>query len=105
MEFHCLKPMEGWIRTLASMADHLQSEYLDWLFDWFDDERKGLNRDKCDWMQGHLIARTMIRMQQRYPDLYELMDGQRDRWWARQVGRLLMQGGHLFRCGRTRPLC
>ena len=88
--------MEAWIRALASMSDHLQSEYLDWLFDWFEDERKGLNRDKYDWMHGRLVARTMIRMQKLYPDLYEFMDGQRDRWWARQVSRLLAQGGTYF---------
>jgi uncharacterized protein YbaP (TraB family) len=88
--------MESWIRALASMSNHLQSEYLDWLFDWFEDERKGLNRDKYDWMRGRLVARTMLRMQKLYPDLYEFMDGQRDRWWARQVGRLLAQGGTYF---------
>ena len=38
----------------------------------------------------------MIRMRTYYPDLYEFMDGERNRWWARQIGTLLGQGGTYF---------
>ena len=58
--------------------------------------RHGLDRDKYDWMQGHLVALTILQMQKRYPGLYEFMDGQRNRWWALQIGRLLAQGGTYF---------
>jgi uncharacterized protein YbaP (TraB family) len=88
--------MEAWLRKLASMSDHLQSEYLEWLFDWFEDERKGLNRDNFDWMKGHLVSRTIIRMRRHYPGLYEVMDGERNRWWARQIGKLIGKGGTYF---------
>ena len=88
--------MEDWVRKLSTMPDAVQSEYLDWLFDWFDDEKNGLNRDRFDWMQGHLVSRSIDRMRTRLPDLYEIMDGQRNRWWVRQIGDLLSRGGTYF---------
>jgi uncharacterized protein YbaP (TraB family) len=88
--------MTDWIRKLAAMPDKIQSEYLDWLFDYFDDQKRGLDRDRFDWMEGHLVSRTIDRMRARYPALYEVMDGQRNRWWARQIGDLLSRGGTYF---------
>ena len=32
--------MEAWIRRLASMSDQIQSESLNWLFDYFEDEAR-----------------------------------------------------------------
>jgi uncharacterized protein YbaP (TraB family) len=88
--------LEDWLRKLAVMPDSVQSDYLDWLMDWFDDEKKGLNRDRFDWMEGHLVARPIERMRTQLPDLYEIMDGQRNRWWVRQIDELLSRGGTYF---------
>jgi uncharacterized protein YbaP (TraB family) len=88
--------MVDWIRKLAAMSEEIQSEYLDWLFDYFDDEKSGLNRDRFDWMQGHLVPRAIDRMRTRLPDLYEVMDGQRNRWWTRKIDQLLSRGGTYF---------
>ena len=88
--------MVDWIRKLAATPDKIQSEYLDWLFDYFDDEKKGLNRDRFDWMQGHLVSRAIDRMRTRLPDLYSTMDGERNKWWTRQVDELLSRGGTYF---------
>jgi len=88
--------MEEWLRKLADLSDHIQSQYLDWLFDWFDDERAGRNRDRFDWMRGHLVDRTMLRMHAQYPELYEVMDGERNRWWARKIAELIGRGGEYF---------
>jgi uncharacterized protein YbaP (TraB family) len=32
----------------------------------------------------------------RYPDLNEIIDGERNRWWAKTIGELLARGGHFF---------
>jgi len=88
--------MVDWIRKLAATPDRIQSEYLDWLFDYFDDEKKGLNRDRFDWMQGHLVSRAIDRMRTRLPDLYKTMDEERNRWWTRRVDELLSRGGTYF---------
>ena len=88
--------MIDWIRKLAATSNQIQSDYLDWLFDFFDDEKKGLNRTRFDWMQGHLNSRAIDDMRTRLPALYEIMDGERNRWWARQVGELLSRGGTYF---------
>jgi uncharacterized protein len=88
--------MEDWLRKLAALPDALQSQYLEWLFDYFEDEKKGLNRDRFDWAHGHLVSRAIDRMRTELPDLYEVMDGQRNRWWARQIGDLLSRGGTYF---------
>jgi len=88
--------MPEWLRKLAALPDQTQSEYLDWLFDYFDDEKKGLNRDRFDWMHGHLVSRAIDHMRARQPQLYEVMDAERNRWWARQIGGLLSRGGTYF---------
>jgi uncharacterized protein YbaP (TraB family) len=88
--------MEAWIWRLAGMSDHLQSQYLDWLFAWFDDELGGVNHDRFDWMDGRLVARPINGMRTRYPDLYEIMDAERNRWWATTIEELLARGGCYF---------
>jgi uncharacterized protein YbaP (TraB family) len=47
-------------------------------------------------MRGHLVSRAIDRMRTRLPDLYRIMDGERNRWWTRQVGELLSRGGSYF---------
>jgi uncharacterized protein YbaP (TraB family) len=88
--------MEALFRKFAAMPEKAQGEYLSWLFDWFDDEKKGLNRDRFDWMDGHLVSRSIDRMRTKYPDLYEIMDGQRNRWWVKTIDDLLSRGGTHF---------
>jgi uncharacterized protein YbaP (TraB family) len=88
--------MQEWIGKLAGLSDELQSEYLQWLFDWFDDEKRGRHRDRFDWMEGHLVSRSIERMRTKYPDLYEVMDAQRNRWWVQKFDELLARGGEYF---------
>jgi uncharacterized protein YbaP (TraB family) len=88
--------MEEWLRKLAAMPDPLQSQYLQWLFDYFDDKNRGLDRDRFDWARGRLVARAIDRMRTQLPELYEILDGQRNRWWARRIGELLAIGGTYF---------
>ena len=47
-------------------------------------------------MQGTLSSHAIDIMWTRYPDLYTIMDGNRNRWWAHQVGELLSRGGTYF---------
>jgi uncharacterized protein YbaP (TraB family) len=88
--------MEDWLRKLAALPDKLQSEYLEWLFDYFDDQKAGLGADRFGWMQGKPSERSNERMRTKMPNLYEVMDTQRNEWWARQIVNLLAEGGTSF---------
>lgn len=88
--------MEQLLRRLASMSVRLQGDYLAWLFDWFDDVMAGRATDRFGWMQGRLGSRSIVQMRKRYPELYEFMDGERNRWWANKVGELLSQHGRFL---------
>ncbi len=88
--------MEDWLRTLSSMPDRLQSEYLEWLFDYFDDQKSGHAEDRFGWMHGEPSERSNERMRTKMPELYELMGARRNEWWARRIVSLLNEGGTSF---------
>jgi hypothetical protein len=93
---HSELAMEDWLRKLAAMPDRLQSEYLEWLFDYFDDQEAGRSEERFGWMQGKPSDRSNERMRTKMPDLYELMDTQRNEWWARKILGLLNEAGTSF---------
>jgi uncharacterized protein YbaP (TraB family) len=88
--------MTEWIRKLAATPIEVQNEYLEWLFDYFDDDKKGRDRKRFDWMQGHLNSHAIDIMRNQLPGLYEVMDGERNRWWVHQVDDLLSRSGTYF---------
>jgi uncharacterized protein YbaP (TraB family) len=93
---HTELAMEDWLRKLAAMPERLQSEYLEWLFDYFDDQKSGLGEERFGWMQGKPANRSNERMRTGMPALYEIMDTQRNEWWARKIVSLLNEGGTAF---------
>jgi uncharacterized protein YbaP (TraB family) len=88
--------MEQVYRRMAAMPDNVQGDYLSWLFDYFDDELHHRNRARFDWMHGRLASRSIERMRHQYPELYEIMDGARNRWWAQKISDLLTAGNNAF---------
>jgi uncharacterized protein len=93
---HSELEMEDWLRKLAGMSDPLQSQYLAWLFDYFDDQKAGFAEARFDWMHGKPASRSNERMRTKMPELYEVMGAQRNEWWARKVVDLLNEGGTSF---------
>jgi uncharacterized protein YbaP (TraB family) len=88
--------MEEWLRKLAALPDRLQSEYLAWLFDYFDDQKAGRGEDRFGWMQGNPSERSNERMRTKMPELFEILDTQRNEWWARKIVELLGGEGTSF---------
>ena len=93
---HAEVAMEEWLRKLAAMPNHVQSEYLEWLFDYFDDQKSGPGEERFGWMQGKPAERSNERMRTRMPELYEIMGAQRNEWWSRKIVSLLNEGGTSF---------
>jgi uncharacterized protein len=85
-------------RFMAGMPDTAQSQYIGFLLDFLDDQTAGRNRGEFDWIHGDTAAgeRAVERMRTRTPDLYRIMQVQRNAWWARTVDRLLSAGGTHF---------
>jgi len=83
---------------MAAMPDPAQSQYIEFLLDFLDDVRKGMDAASFDWVTGHPLTseRALRRMRSRTPDLYRAMQIQRNGWWARKIGQLLTQGGTYF---------
>jgi uncharacterized protein len=85
-------------RFMAGMPDAAQSQYIAFLLDFLDDEAAGRNRGEFDWIHGDTTAgeRAVDRMRTRTPDLYRIMQVQRNAWWAQTIDRLLTTGGTHF---------
>jgi uncharacterized protein len=85
-------------RFMAAMPDSAQSEYISWLLDFIDDQGSGANSDPFEWYSGdpRESTRSLDRMRAQYPNLYKLMQTQRNAWWTRKIGDLLATGGTYF---------
>lgn len=85
---------------MSSMSDKAQNEYFEWLLDFWDDSKKGLNDEKesLGWIHGNFTSakRSLNRMRTKMPELYAVMQVQRNAWWARKVVELLKLGGTYF---------
>jgi len=84
---------------MAAMSDKAQNQYIEWLLDFLDDYKKGLNDDDetFGWIEGRKLAvRSLDRMRTKMPDLYQVMQPQRNLWWARKIEELLATKGPYF---------
>ncbi len=86
---HAELTQEELLRSLAAMPDRLQSEYLEWLLDYFDDQTTQAGEDRFAWMHGHPTSRSNEQMRTKFPDLYEVLDARRNEWWARKIASLV----------------
>jgi len=85
-------------RFMAAMPDAAQSQYIQFLLDFLDDRAAGRGPGEFDWIVGDTTGgdRAVDRMRTRTPDLYQVMQVQRNGWWADTIGRLLAGGGSHF---------
>jgi uncharacterized protein YbaP (TraB family) len=83
---------------MAALPDAAQSQYIEFLLDFLDDTKKGLDSGSSDWMTGNPTTsqRALNRMRAQTPDLYEAMQVRRNGWWAHKIGELLAKGGTYF---------
>jgi uncharacterized protein YbaP (TraB family) len=86
---------EALVQFLAGMSDAAQSQYIAWLLDYFDAEMQGPSAADYAWMTGRGDTGSLDRMR-RYPELYRIMQPQRNRRWARQIDTLLDGEGTSF---------
>jgi len=92
---------EAFATFMAAMPDRTQSQYIDWLLDFLDEYKRGLNdsTEAFSWIAGNPGAspqRSLDRMRTKTPELYQVMQPQRNVWWARKVYDLLASGGTHF---------
>jgi uncharacterized protein YbaP (TraB family) len=84
-------------RFMAAMPELAQSEYISWLLDYIDDQKSGTNNDLFDWYSGYPHdTRSLDRMRAKYPELYRVMQMERNAWWAYKINDLLATGGIYF---------
>ena len=85
-------------RFMAAMPDAAQSQYIRFLLDFLDDQSAGRTVDDFGWIRGdnRVGERAVERMRSRTPDLYRIMQVQRNSWWARTIDGLLDAGGTHF---------
>jgi uncharacterized protein YbaP (TraB family) len=85
-------------RFMAAMPDAAQSQYIAFLLDFLDDQTAGRNQREFGWIKGDTSAgeRAVERMRTRTPDLYRIMQVQRNAWWVQTIDRLLKRGGTHF---------
>jgi uncharacterized protein YbaP (TraB family) len=77
------------------MPAEAQSQYIAWLLDYFDAEKQGRPAADYAWLTGGGDAGSLDRMRT-YPDLYRIMQPQRNRRWAQQINTLLDTPGTSF---------
>ena len=91
---------EAGARFMAGMSDKAQSQYVEWLLDYFDDQKKGLNNGlDSGWIKGQPAeahARNLNRMRTKMPDLYQAIQVKRNVWWAKTIDELLATNGTYF---------
>jgi uncharacterized protein YbaP (TraB family) len=87
---------EDVLRWFAAMTDAAESQYIEMLLDFMDDQKRGLNAAFFGWVDGHPSTRAIDRMRSKTPALYQVLQVERNRWWARNIDRLLAGGGTHF---------
>jgi uncharacterized protein len=93
-------------RFMAAMPDAAQSQYITFLLDFLDDQTAGRNHGEFGWIKGDTSAgeRAVERMRTRTPDLYRIMQVQRNAWWAQTIEGLLNGGTHFIGVGQMHML-
>lgn len=100
------KSMAALVETFALMPDKAQSQYIEWLFDYFDEKKAGPNEADTGWIAGNTASgtRSLDRMR-RLPELYRIMQPDRNAWWARKIVQLLRsQEVHFVAVGQLHVL-
>lgn len=90
---------EAFVTLMAGMSDREQSQYIEWLLDFLDDYKAGLNddADTFGWIRGrNPPLRSLDRMRTKTAALYQVMQTGRNLWWARKIDELLATGGTYF---------
>lgn len=93
-----LPSYEAFVERTARLSPVIQSQYIDWLLAFLDDEDKGLKElNPYDWVTGEGVnmPRSLERMIA-MPQLYDAMQTRRNDWWAREIVELLNNGGQYF---------
>jgi uncharacterized protein YbaP (TraB family) len=82
---------EVFAQFMADMPDKAQSQYIEWLLDFFDDYKNGLDASSFDWIAGQplISQRSLDRMRTKMPELYQAMQVRRNTWWAHKIDALL----------------
>jgi uncharacterized protein YbaP (TraB family) len=85
-------------RFMADMSDAAQSQYIAWLLDFLDERKLAVSADDFGWVVGKPDAsnRSLDRMRMKAPDLYQVMQRQRNAWWAGKIVELLAGGDTSF---------
>jgi len=85
-------------RFMAAMPQKAQSQYIEFLLNFLDDHKKGLDGSLFDWEFGSPTAslRSLGRMRTELPDLYRSIQVQRNIWWAHKIDELLSSDGTRF---------
>lgn len=78
-------------RQMAAMPEKAQSQYIEFLLNFLDDHKKGLDGPMFDWEAGSSTVgmRAVTRMRLELPDLYQVIQVARNVWWARKIDELL----------------
>lgn len=89
---------EVFARFMAAMPDKAQSQYIEWLLDFLDEQSHGPDAAQFSWIQGKPVAsqRSLDRMRSKMPDLYRVIQVQRNVWWAKKIDELLSADGTYF---------
>ena len=89
---------EAFVNLMAGMSDRSQSQYLEWLFDFLDDYKQGLHDqdETFGWIQGRRLPLRSLERMRAKADLYQVMQLQRNQWWARTIDELLKTPGTYF---------
>ena len=89
---------EAFVTFMAGMSDPAQSQYLEWQFDFFDDFKKGLydEGELFGWITGQRLPFRSLELMRARPDLYQVMQPERNLWWARKIDDLLSTPGTYF---------
>lgn len=89
---------EEFTERMAQMSPEVQNQYISWLLTYLDEQDRGLtDQDPYGWVTGRapIMTPSLNRMIQ-MPELYDVMQTSRNRWWANKVVELLNQGGRFF---------
>ena len=86
------------LRFFASMNDKAQSEYVEMLLDFLDDEKRGVNEEYFGWVCGNPSDRAIERMRADTPELYRVIQVERNEWWAAMIEDLIAAEGAHFVC-------
>jgi uncharacterized protein YbaP (TraB family) len=87
---------ETLLRYFAAMPIAAQSQYIEMLLDFFDDEKRSLNEAYFGWVTGVPSTRALDRMRTKTPELYKFLQADRNVWWAQRIEQMLATSGTRF---------